>query len=339
VTVAGDQVVAFRRSFKLPEDWTRAHESSGIVNWILTGFAVLFGVAVTSVLLGVFVVRVRSGRIPWLASGEFGVVIAILAGVAALCQLAVIDRAYDTSIPLSTFHLFAGVGLFIQALFAGLGGWLVLGFVASLYPESREIFNPSARRLWRRDAAIGVALAAAAIAAAARIDALITQALHVFAPADVDFSPNSLDVYAPGLSVFSTGLLGALAIMAAVAVFVYLVRSGRNTAWIWAGGVALLIVLGPVNAQSAGEFATGWLLRFVPVALAVFVIAVFFRDNVAAYAGAALVAAMLNPTVAFFTQHAAFYKWNGILVVALLIPVLGWLLPFRSKPSTPAQDA
>src|SRR5262249_21856355 len=42
VEIAGDEVVGFSRHFKLPEEWLRRREASGIVNALLIGALVVF---------------------------------------------------------------------------------------------------------------------------------------------------------------------------------------------------------------------------------------------------------------------------------------------------------
>ena len=106
VDIAGDQVVGFSRSFKLPEEWERAQEGNTIVNNILMGVSILTILTLVAAGLILFVNLVRSGQMPWKRSAKFGVLLAILGLLGTLNSLPLIYRNYDTSMPLTVWKLF-----------------------------------------------------------------------------------------------------------------------------------------------------------------------------------------------------------------------------------------
>ena len=94
VDIAGDQVVRFSRSFKLPEEWERAQEGNNLVNNILMGVSVLTILGLVAAGLILFVNLVRSGQMPWKRSAKFGVLIAILGLLGSLNSLPLAYRSY-----------------------------------------------------------------------------------------------------------------------------------------------------------------------------------------------------------------------------------------------------
>jgi len=79
VDIAGDQVVGFTRSFKLPEDWVRKQESTTLSKYSDEAYSRLtFLHSGWRPGLLIFVHLVRAGKMPWGQSAKFGVLLAIL---------------------------------------------------------------------------------------------------------------------------------------------------------------------------------------------------------------------------------------------------------------------
>ena len=162
VDIAGDQVVGFSRSFKLPEEWERAQEGNNVVNNILMAVSVLTFLALVAAGLILFVNLVRSGQMPWKRSAKFGVLLAILGFLGALNNLPLAYRSYDTSMPLTVWKLLIAVSVIVVPIVEGLLAWLLIGSAASLYPDAWKLFSGAARRVWRRDALVALVLSLAA---------------------------------------------------------------------------------------------------------------------------------------------------------------------------------
>ena len=152
VDIAGDQVVSFARTFKLPEEWERAQEGRTLANNILLGASILMFLALVGSGLIVFINLVRAGQMQWKRSVKFGVLLAAVGFLGALNGLPSTFRAYDTSLPLMVWKLQLAVGVAVVPLLEGLFAWLLIGSAISLYPDVLNVFTRSGTR------AFGVAM-------------------------------------------------------------------------------------------------------------------------------------------------------------------------------------
>jgi hypothetical protein len=76
-------------------------------------------------------------------------------------------------------------------------------------------------------------------------------------------------------------------------------------------------------------------MHFVPLALAIGVIAVFLRNNVAAYLGAAFSVGVIQPLLTLLSQPPALYRWNGVILAVLALAFLAWLLAVGTRVGPP----
>src|SRR5208337_4061915 len=95
--------------------------------------------------------------------------------------------------------------------------------------------------------------------------------------------------------------------------------------WLWAGILLGLVGLGPAGAPSVREFLAGWVMSFVPLAVAVAIVFWFFRNNLLAYLGAAFCLEVAQPLPSLLSQHAGVYRSNGLLLAVLAFLFLAWL--------------
>ena len=96
----------------------------------------------------------------------------------------------------------------------------------------------------------------------------------------------------------------------------------------------MIVALGPSNAHSVREFVIGWVMNLLALAVTAAVLIYFFRDNLLAYVGAALVLPVIQSAVDLFRQPLGFYRWNGLILTALMVIVLAWMLFPRAKAET-----
>jgi membrane protease YdiL (CAAX protease family) len=328
VEVAGDQVVGFGRSFKLPEAWERARGSSSLVNFVLSIPGILVGLALFGAGVVLLVLRIRSGQMPWRPAAKVGALILGLMVLSELNQWSALERLYVTSIPLSTWRLQMVVSLVVVPLLAGLLCWLLAGLAASLYPEAWQLLKAGARRLWRRDAAVCVVLLLAAAAGLNKLGDLFASRFHAFAPVDTEVFSAMFSAASPGAGFFLRALGGSIAYLPGLGVAIYVIRLGwtKRAWWLWAGILLGLVGLGPASAHSLPEYWAGWVTSFVPLALAVAILIVFFRNNLLAYLGAVFCLQVAQPLVSLLSTRAAFYRSNGLLLAVLVFLFLGWLL-------------
>jgi hypothetical protein len=239
-----------------------------------------------------------------------------------------LDRQYVTSIPLSTWRLFTAVSLSVAPLLAGLLCWLLVGLAASLYPEAWQLLRGCARRVWRRDAVVCMVLALAAGAGLDKLAALFASRFHAFAPVDTEVFPELFNAALPGAGFFLHALWWIIVFISGLGLAIYIVRFGwtKRAWWLWAGILLALVGLGPASAHSVREFFAGWVMSFVPLAVAVAIVFWFFRNNLLAYLGAAFCLEVAQPLVSLLSQQAAFYRSNGLLLAVLAFLFLVWLL-------------
>ncbi len=333
VEIAGKQVVGLSRYFKLPEQWQRQHEASRLSNAVLLGLRSLLAIVLMALAVMLFVEQVRAGRIAWRRSLWVGVVLAILMSLSELNGLPLIYQRYPTSISITNFWIMAGAGLVVVPLLVGLVGWLVVGLATSLYPDAWKICDGEARRLWRLDAVVAFILSVAAGAALARLETIFAGRFHAIAPVRFGIFPSLFDAAYPGAAFILHALLMTFFYAGLLGIFIYLARTGwaRRSWWVWPVGVLLLASLGPAGAHSAGEFAAGWVMAFVPLAVAVLIAAWFFRFNILAYLGAIFCLEVAGPLVDLLSQPSPFFRWNGIVLLLFAFLVLAWMVGSMGK--------
>ena len=340
VEIAGDQVIRFSRYFKLPEQWLRQEEASRLINSVLLGARVLIGGVLVGAVVLLFVTQVRQGKIAWGRAVMVGAVFALLMALSELNQLPVVDESYSTSLPLATFRLFLTISYIISPLVTGLVLWLLVGLATSLYPEAWQVFRAQARGLWRRDVLVAIVVSVAASAATTRVLALLTSRFHAYVGVEFGGATGLFNGSWPGPGSFVGGLEGALVAAVLAALMIFVIRYARATGawWLWLSGLLLLATLGPAGAHSVAEYAVGWTMHFVPLALTVGIMAAFLRGNAAAYLGTAFSVAIMQPLVTLFVQPPALYRWNGMMLAALALLFLGWLVALGNR-SVPVESS
>ncbi len=274
-----------------------------------------------------FVVQLRRGQIPWRPAAKLGAALVAVMALWELNRLSTIERKYETSISLATFHLNLATGFLVAPLVVGLLGWLVMGLATSLYPDAWRIFRSSARRVWRRDAAAALVLSLAAAGALTRLAALVVSRFHAYAPVTVELFPDLINSYSPAAGFLLQSLIWSVFYAAGIAITIYLVRVGmvRRAWWVWFVGLLLLVSLGPAQAHSVTEYALGWGMSFAALVIGVVIVLLFFRDNLLAYVAAAVCLPLGEHLLLLLSQPAAFYRWNGLLLALLTAIILAWM--------------
>ncbi len=333
VNIAGDQVIGMARYFKLPENWVRQRESSHLGNTVLTALKVLLFLGLAGGFIILFVQQVRAGKIPWRRAAWVGVVLLVASLLGELNRLPTIFEQYSTSTSLASFWIEIAASLAVAPLLLGVVGWLVAGLAASFYPAAWQVVKASARRAWRGDAVIVILLTLAVGAALGTLSTLFSDHFHAVAPVGIQLFPSLTDSIFPAGGFFLSAIMEAIFGAAAVGLIVYGAQLGwqRRAWWFWAGLALVLLALGPSSAHSVSEYVAGWLLNAVPVAVGVLLVALFYRSNIVAYLGAGFAAVVARPLVFLFSQPAAFYRWNGLILALLVLGVFWWLLAVGSE--------
>ena len=340
VDIAGDQVVGFSRSFKLPEEWERAQGANTLVNNILIGVTWLTRLTWLAGGLILFVNLVRSGQMLWKRSAKVGLLLAMLGFLGALNGLRLAYLGYDTSMPLAVWKLVMAVGLIVVPIVEGLLAWLLIGSAASLYPDTWKLLSGAGRRVWRRDAVVALVLSLAAAAGLARVDALLTSLFHAYAPIKDELFPTTFSTPWPAAGFFLSGLTHTLMYAAAVGLIIFIVRAGWKLRawWLWLGLALVLVSLGPTHAHSLAAFGVGWVMSLLPLLVAVVVVGFFLRDNILAYLMVLFCTQLAEPLVDLFAQRNTFFLQNGVALVLLAGAVVVWML-WSSGGSVGAESA
>ncbi len=327
VDVAGDQVVGFSHLFKLPEAWEREQRSSLLVNTVLSFTGVAVALALVGAGVFLLVLQIRSGQMPWRPAAKVGVLILALTLLAEINQWPVLDAQYPTSLPLPTWRLFEVVSIVVVPLLAGLLSWLLVGLVASLYPQAWQVLKGSARRLWRRDALVCIVLVLAAGAALNKLGELFAGHFHAFAPLDTEIFPGMFNAFSPAAGYFLRALGFSIVDTCGLGLAIYVIRLGwrKRAWWLWVGILLLLSGLGPADAHFLREFFAGWLMAFVPLAAGAAMAFWFFRDNLLAYLGAIFCLQIGPPLMSLLSQQARVYRSSGLLLAVIAILVLAWM--------------
>jgi membrane protease YdiL (CAAX protease family) len=328
VDIAGADVIGVSDRFKLPEEWERQERQNGLANTLLSAMSALLGLILVTQAIILFVVQLRSGQLPWRPAAGVGALVTVLALLSELNSYASIERSYSTSIPLGTFWLQEGAGLLLLPIISGLGAWILVTLAFSLFPEAQRLLRRSGTGVWRRDAAIAVALGLTMTAALHEVSALLTAALPRYFSPQTALAPNYLDTWSPAMGLLLSAILGALLTTAGIGVAIAVFRSGwsRKAWWIWIGLLALLVAFGPAGAHSVREFFTVWTFGAASFVLTVWIVATFLRNNALAYLATIFCLLVARSIEGLLSQAAKAYVWNGILAGSLSILILGWLL-------------
>jgi hypothetical protein len=171
-------------------------------------------------------------------------------------------------------------------------------------------------------------LVLAADAGLNKLAALFASRFHAFAPVGAQVFPEMFNAALPGAGFFLHALIGSVVFTCGLGLAIYVIRFGwaKRAWWLWAGILLGLVGLGPAGAHSLREFSAGWVMSFVPLAVTVAIVFWFFRNNLLAYLGAAFCLLVAEPLVSLFSQQAAFYRSNGLLLAVLAFLFLVWLL-------------
>ncbi|MGH9355571.1 MAG: hypothetical protein ACRD10_05520, partial [Terriglobia bacterium] len=321
----------------LPEQWVRQQESTKLANSILIGITILLGGGLVAGAVWLFVRQVRRGAIRWGPALKVAIVMAVLIGLAELNRLPGVDRAYNTSISFANFRLQVVVSLAVSLILGGVLLWLAVGLATSLYPEVWQVFRAGQRRIWRRDAAIALVVSLAVSAGIEKLVALFADHAQAYASLSFPLPPRGFDALSPGFGAFAHGLIYAIGESAVLGVAIYGICLAwrRRVWWFWPGAALVIVALGPAGAHSLAGWAAGWLMRAVPLLVAIALIAFFFRNNPLAYVLAAFCSTIATPLVELLSNPAPFFRWNGVLLGILAAATVLWLLAPGARPERP----
>jgi membrane protease YdiL (CAAX protease family) len=328
VDIAGNKITSVSDWFNLPEEWQRQQQKTGLMNSLLGMAGILLGLLIFTRAIVLFVQQVRHGHVPWRAAAPVAAVISVVIALHELNSLTTIEQGYNTSIPFSTFWLQTSVGLVVVPILSGLGVWLLVALALSFFPHAEYVLRRSRTAVWRKDAAVAIVLSLALAAALNNISIILTSQLPKFFLPKIDLAPGYLETWSPAVAVLFSAISSSVLAVAALGVLTAILRSGwsRRNWWLWAGCLLFLITLGPANAHSVRQFVFVWTDGAASLALAIWVMTSFFRDNVLAYLSSIFCILIAQPIVELLSQDAGTYQRNGLVLAILSVAILGWLL-------------
>lgn len=336
VTVQGDAVDGLSRRIKLPEAWERAREKATVAYYarltVVLGFIALL---ITHGLL-TFYRGVRAGLVPWKpVLGASGGLVALFVAAATLTYPLAWAR-YNVSMPEALFRTTSFIGMAIMTLFYAAFAVLVLGTLASCFPETRAVASPPARR---PVAGASAAAALAAVGAYLALRGLVaftrTAVPRAFSDAPVGI-PEPVATALPGLAALQGPLLAGLLLLCLVGLALHLWR-GLAKPWLKALFAAgLLVALIPVGSgASALEIAAGLVQAALVLGGGALLVRFVLVSNPAAYLLAAAWLGLLPAASELVGQPGSFYSSQGWLLLLLAAALSAWWL-LRGSPGRQA---
>lgn len=337
VYVAGDGAAGLRRFAKLPEDWLREREQGSTWRTILRWIPIVTVIAVTIHLLWLLIGRVRSGELSWRQPLWFGAVGTLVFALNALNDLPTFLAAYPTEISVSMFTIIQAVVLLMGALMIGLVVAGAAGLAESMFPGSVSRLTWSSLAPQWKDALLLAGLAVAGGLAADRWSEVIMLAWPEAVLPGPPPTP-AVDNLVPAVD----GLLGALAtglftpLSAAIGIY-YATRVLRRTSIV----IVVLLALGAcgagTGAYTAAEFFFEWGEFLLSAGITAVAIICLYRDNIAAYALTAFVAASIDGGLRLLDQSSPAFQLQGWIWLGLMgLIVLGLTVVALRTPRNPA---
>ena len=328
VRIAGDQPVALRRHFKLPEAWQRERDESTTLQATLGGLRIALIVAVALHLLYLLIRQVRSGGISWLSLIKIGTLAGLVVMLGFLTSLPALDKAYPTSITPAIFSIMRAVGvvfLLIGAFLATVGG---LGLMSTLYPDWSLRLRTACSGPVLRDGLLTAALALIAVQAFDRLAASIQQqfAAHLIDPTPALVS--GLDSWLPFWNGLSEGLTGALGLPMLLGIaFFYFRRILKKPSYAALALLTIGLASAGSRAHDSGEFALDLGLFALNLLFALLVVVFLLRNNLLAYILFGFLSSGLDYAQDLLGLSSPLYRYHGYaLLASLFLSALVFLL-------------
>ena len=321
IGVQGDRIGSWASFYKIPENWRRAREQRTWYSLTVLGARILLSILLLAAAIFALAKGIRQGLVRW----------ALAVKIAALCMgfelmnvlnsLPQVMARYDTQISPQVFGVVTLVGVAVALVGSGLAAFLAAGLAMACYPDSPSALGLQNLARWRRDVLVAVVASLGAQLILNAVSAWIQYAGSRFALAPSLSLPPNLGTYVPLLSGVNDVFTGALFLSIGIAFSIHLWKQCARMVWIRFGFVALLLVsILPASARRLSEVALDAVPTILILGAAVAIVAIFFRNNYAAY--------LVVPTIMVARVIALSWLGQGntaltIQGVVLLILVLG----------------
>ncbi|HVN31507.1 MAG TPA: type II CAAX endopeptidase family protein, partial [Thermoanaerobaculaceae bacterium] len=224
VTVQGDAVDGMSRRIKLPEAWERAREKETVAYYARLALVLgLVALVITHGLLA-FYRGVRGGLVPWRPVIGLGSGLVALFVAANAVSYPLVWSRYEVSFPEATFRVATLVGMAILTLLFAALAVLVLGTLASCFPNARAVGSPASRRPVAGSTAASVLAVVGAYLTLRGLVAIVRAVLpRAFSDAPVGV-PESVATAFPALSTLDGPLMAFLLALGFVGLALHLWR-------------------------------------------------------------------------------------------------------------------
>jgi len=333
VTVAGDQVTAWRSFWKIPETFSRRRSQNNWLSIVVLSLNILAIVGAVVCGLWLLIGNIRHSLVRWGTVIRLAILPTLLAAVGAVLSLSLLYENYNTAIPLETYQAVGYTALAMSVLMAALIFGAAVALVTSFYPGCVAAMQAPNRRILGLDAGAATLAAFGLATASVQFKALLSDRFHAQALLSIG-SPDLIVSAAPAVSAIAGAVRTAL-VDAAILAVIALVLRHLPKRWMMAPVLLLaLFALLSTDIRTPGEFALqygGALLTGACVALFCWC---FARANFLAYVLAIWIMALRSPLVTLFDNGNASLARQGWMVAAVLAVTLLWaLLPaLRRKP-------
>jgi hypothetical protein len=284
VGIQGDRIGAWTSFYKIPENWRRAREQRTWYNLTVLGARIILSILLLAA--GVFALAsgIRHGLVRWALATKIAALCMGFELVNVLNSLPQVMARYDTQISPQVFGVVTVVGVAVALVGSGLAAFLATALAMACFPDAPSVLRFPNLARWRRDALAAVVVSLGAQLIINAVSAWIQYAGSRFALAPSLSVPSDLGTYLPLLSGINDVFTGALFLSIGSAFVIYLWKQFARRLWIRSGFVVVLLVsVLPDGAKRFSEVALDLVPTLLVLGAAVAIVAVFFRDNYAAY--------------------------------------------------------
>ncbi|HVT02653.1 MAG TPA: type II CAAX endopeptidase family protein [Thermoanaerobaculia bacterium] len=327
VRIAGDRVVHFGQTVKIPEAFELEQGRTTLLNSVMLLASIAAALALLIGAVVGFVLALRDQPFRWRLPLRWAIFLGAPAILANLISLSMVAARYDTRIDWHTFQVQAAVGVFGTVLFQVLSSFLALLVICTTIPFAAEILSREGRRRFGLDA---IAATIAAIALLMLLGETVRQMNELFPPL---LSVGSIKVTeavaipAPALvaiwdSIFRA-LIGCAFVSSLAAMLERAAESKKMMLKI--ALVASIAFLLTDHSASGARLGGSFAVALISASAAYLIAMSVLRRNPLAYASTFFLAALLGKAHELLRNHRIDLQWNGGILLALSAGVLMWL--------------
>jgi len=318
VSIKGNAPTSLRRHLKLPEDWLRARAADTAWRTGLKFVPPVLIIAALIHLIWLLIRHIRQDTIPWRLTLIIGAVSGMVFLLGFVNTLPTLDSAYDTAMPYgiwrATQAIIGLMGLVGIALMTAIG----LALCSGLYPDWPVRLHPLnlGRRFNQALLIVPVALIATQVQQHLTLWLKNHYASYTLAPGAS--LPNGLDALLPFLGGLQGGLTAAVMTPLGMGIgLYYLCRFFPKPVYALALGTVMLLAGAAAPSFSLGEFGLSLGLSVLTWSLTLLLVAILFRDNIAAYILWGFAQGIYTGAVNLLGQSASLYQVQGLTLLII----------------------